>query len=502
MTRRLGIALWLVGLPFVACVQQGDRLGDLPPPTPPPPVSRPLLADSLRAGAPALRRTALTELDALLTDSLRAELSALADGEPVAAWLAEFWRRRDPTPGTPRNERREEHYRRLRHVLARFPAPGLPPYDLRGRDYLLFGPPDFRATAEGYVAIFYHPPREVWAWSGLEYLAEYWDFDLDGCYTKAGLAERGRNLDHVRGGFTEVTGEAPLAVMPAGGLLSLAWRGRYDEAVALRQDYAAPPAPLAAIPVRLFGYRFQGEGDSLRVALLYRLPIAALAWELGEGEHARRARVEHRLELLRLADGRAWEERKRWAFRATDAERREASGQRSAGSVFQLAAGRYRVDLDLWDLVGGAAGRFTRGLELRPFPVDSLALSDLLPLAAFSPGEFPDLDAPDGPLRPLPAARYAPGDSLRVYFEIYGLGVAEAAEYRLRYSIDALSAPAATGVAASLVELGRGERVSRQLEIALGDLEAGDYRLRIEVAAPASGRAAARDHRFEIVAPD
>ena len=58
-------------------------------------------------------------------------------------FIEQFWLRRDPTPGTPRNELKEEHYRRIAYANARFrTATELPGWKTdRGRIYITFGPP-------------------------------------------------------------------------------------------------------------------------------------------------------------------------------------------------------------------------------------------------------------------------------------------------------------------------------------------------------------------------
>ncbi|MBN2408273.1 MAG: GWxTD domain-containing protein, partial [Candidatus Aminicenantes bacterium] len=61
-------------------------------------------------------------------------------------FIEEFWQRRDPTPGTERNEFREAYYRRIEEAnrLFRGAKPGW--LQDRGRFYVLFGPPNERRT--------------------------------------------------------------------------------------------------------------------------------------------------------------------------------------------------------------------------------------------------------------------------------------------------------------------------------------------------------------------
>lgn len=79
-------------------------------------------------------------------------------------FIREFWRQRDPSPGTPRNEFREEHYRRLA-VAERLFSRGTsrPGWRTdRGRIYVILGPPINRQY-------FDHPdiyPIELWYYQG------------------------------------------------------------------------------------------------------------------------------------------------------------------------------------------------------------------------------------------------------------------------------------------------------------------------------------------------
>ncbi|MDH5744945.1 MAG: GWxTD domain-containing protein, partial [Candidatus Aminicenantes bacterium] len=58
-------------------------------------------------------------------------------------FIEAFWKHRDPTPGTPKNEFKEEHYRRIEYANSRFgigsPKPGW--RTDRGRIYIILGEP-------------------------------------------------------------------------------------------------------------------------------------------------------------------------------------------------------------------------------------------------------------------------------------------------------------------------------------------------------------------------
>ncbi|MBZ5580264.1 MAG: GWxTD domain-containing protein [Acidobacteriia bacterium] len=80
----------------------------------------------------------------IVTDEERAAFQRLQTDEEREQFIRQFWLRRDPTPGTPRNEYQEEHYRRIASANMRFgTAAGIPGWKTdRGRIYITFGPPD------------------------------------------------------------------------------------------------------------------------------------------------------------------------------------------------------------------------------------------------------------------------------------------------------------------------------------------------------------------------
>jgi GWxTD domain-containing protein len=76
-----------------------------------------------------------------------------------------FWKHRDPSPGIPRNEFEEEHYRRLEHANEFYgrstPLPGW--RTDRGRIYIILGPP---RNIEQYANVNGVYPTEIWFYLG------------------------------------------------------------------------------------------------------------------------------------------------------------------------------------------------------------------------------------------------------------------------------------------------------------------------------------------------
>lgn len=80
-------------------------------------------------------------------------------------FIEAFWKQRDPDPKTPRNEFREEHYRRLAYADEMFgrdtPRPGRKTD--RGRVYIVLGPP---LTVEYFEDIMGVYPTQIWHYLG------------------------------------------------------------------------------------------------------------------------------------------------------------------------------------------------------------------------------------------------------------------------------------------------------------------------------------------------
>ncbi|MGD0869795.1 MAG: GWxTD domain-containing protein [Bryobacteraceae bacterium] len=78
----------------------------------------------------------------IITDEERAAFHRLQTDDEREHFIEQFWLRRDPTPGTPENEFREEHYRRIAYVNEHFSS-RIPGWKTdRGRIYITYGPPD------------------------------------------------------------------------------------------------------------------------------------------------------------------------------------------------------------------------------------------------------------------------------------------------------------------------------------------------------------------------
>ncbi len=100
-----------------------------PPPAPPPPKGYAMWIS--QDAAYIINAEELAAFERLRTDAERER------------FIEQFWERRDPTPGTVRNEYKEEHYRRIAFANEHYSETGRAGWQTdRGRTYLQYGPPD------------------------------------------------------------------------------------------------------------------------------------------------------------------------------------------------------------------------------------------------------------------------------------------------------------------------------------------------------------------------
>ena len=122
----------------------------------------------------------------LSTTEEQAAFKALRSAEEREAFIDQFWRRRDPTPGTPANEFRDEYYRRIALANQRYSTATIRGYKTdRGRVLVLFGRADEMEThtlgQPGGV------PWEKWRYYAIEgigqnIILEFVDVDGSGAY--------------------------------------------------------------------------------------------------------------------------------------------------------------------------------------------------------------------------------------------------------------------------------------------------------------------------------
>ena len=82
------------------------------------------------------------EVPYIITDQERGAFKKLTTDDEREQFVEQFWERRNPNPGSPENEFKEEYYRRIAYANERY-ASGIPGWRTdRGRIYIMYGPAD------------------------------------------------------------------------------------------------------------------------------------------------------------------------------------------------------------------------------------------------------------------------------------------------------------------------------------------------------------------------
>jgi GWxTD domain-containing protein len=174
----------------------------------------------------------------IISDEERKAFKSLGNDEERDSFMENFWLRRNPSPDSPENEFREEHYRRIAYANEHYAA-GKPGWKTdRGHIYISFGPPDSidshpsggtydRPMEEGGGSTVTFP-FEIWHYRYLEGVGDNIDLEfVDTC--QCGdfhfTIDRGEKdaLLHTVGGDTldEQRGKAKKADRFSGGIETL-----------------------------------------------------------------------------------------------------------------------------------------------------------------------------------------------------------------------------------------------------------------------------------------
>jgi GWxTD domain-containing protein len=132
------------------------------------------------------------EVPYIITDEERKAFLSLSNDEEREAFIENFWQRRNPSPDSPENEFRDEHYRRIQYANDHYAA-GKPGWKAdRGRIYIMWGAPDsidshpsggeYERPMEEGGGVTSTYPYETWHYRYLEGIGENVDIEfVDTC---------------------------------------------------------------------------------------------------------------------------------------------------------------------------------------------------------------------------------------------------------------------------------------------------------------------------------
>src|ERR1700733_5924862 len=203
----------------------------------------------------------------IITDAERETFLKLSTNEERETFIENFWLRRDPTPDTPENEFKEEHFRRIAYANEHY-ASGQPGWKTdRGRIYIIWGKPDdidahpsggqYNRTPEeggGQTSTF---PFETWTYNYLEGLGNNIKLEF---LDKSGTNEYKLTTD---------PGEKDaLLYVPGAGLSDLEMQGLADKTQRFTQSNGSTS------PLSEFSYNTGDQDEFTRLELAAKIFVA------------------------------------------------------------------------------------------------------------------------------------------------------------------------------------------------------------------------------------
>jgi GWxTD domain-containing protein len=343
----------------------------------------------------------------IISDEEGAAFKKLANDEEREQFIEQFWRRRDPTPETLRNEFREEHYRRMMYANEHFGS-NVPGWKSdRGRAYVLYGPPDdldsgTRTFSDGTEKRL--NPFETWRYSKVPNPAGSVTLHfVDSCRCgQYSLADEDKNklpppsVTQSPSDRLEVFVIAEKPAVP---------RFKDLEEIAIHQVvFRKLPFSVASDAFRMTTW-----SDWTPITIRYRGDD--LTWKTDGGLRRATVRVLGRVSTLKQLVRETFEDEVQLAESAGAVLQNESKTY-SYRKALVLPAGRYRLDLVVKDVNGDRVGTWSGRLLIPDFShrthISPIILSKASTDAVFG--------------IPVRLQVFAPADSVHLQAEVYGLG--------------------------------------------------------------------------------
>lgn len=422
---------------------------------------------------------------------------ALPSDSVRRTWIARFWVARDPTPTTPQNEMKAEHYLRADIAALEYRISAWPGWDRRGEVLIRYGFPDYRGKIEAEVtARRVHAPGELWYYRRHQMMVRFADESLNGNYKYAvtpfgdaqdvstelaefliydtgdALQERipAQYLEFYRDPELNETGvdwgirEELFGVVEPARYLRPRMAGtteRIDELV--DPDYARslPDNPSDVFQrdrVQKLASNFQAVIEDTPSSYPFNFAKERFLFYFGVdqfrgGDGVNRVEVNlqfplkpveggspparsYRANVVVMDEGYRVVERRKQDL-GVPADHADGSRLMPAQIVFTLPRSYYRVGVTMEDLDAKTSSAYRTNVSARNFDGE-LAISDVLFAQRIAPAES---NSPfmRGALVvvPHPIRRYAVGSPVPVYFELYNLGINREGmtEYEVEYRV-------------------------------------------------------------------
>ena len=388
------------------------------------PLKRPLTDKQKKANSKALKQELSgtykkwlnEDVVYIITPEEKAAFKALSNDEERDQFIEQFWLRRDPTPDTPENEFKEEHYRRIAYANEHFAA-GIPGWRTdRGRTYIIWGPPDqidshpsggtYERTMEeggGETSTF---PFETWRYRYLEGVGqdvnlEFVDTCMCGDYHLTTDPNEKDALLHTPGGGPTLYEQMGLSTQAqrvtngpfganAGPLQTIENNKEFDKLELMAKIQAPPPVKFKdleevvshKINVNLMPFEVRTDyvkvtGDTVLVPVTLQVKNKDVTFVEKDGIQRGTVNIFGRVTGI---TGRVAQTFEDTVQVDVPQELLEKTLEHSSlyWKAVPLRPGRYRIDIVVKDVNGDRVGTWTRGILVPEFADDKLAASSLI----------------------------------------------------------------------------------------------------------------------------
>ncbi len=553
MPRRGGLYVRVaVGMTLAALVTSAPALLRASPPQDKEKAEKPSRAERRRQREiqkemeSAYRKWLEQEVPYVITDEERAAFKKLTTDDEREQFVEQFWERRNPNPGSPENEFKEEYYRRIAYANEHY-ASGWPGWKTdRGRIYIMYGPADeveshpaggtyFRPMEEGGGSTSTYP-WETWRYRyidgiGTNVILEFVDPSMTGEYRLTMDPGEKDALLHVAGaGLTMLesmgmaskadrfTGSTGMSIgEPVGGERSRGYNA--FERLDLYARIFKPPAVKfrdlkAVVTSRLSAQLlpFDVRTDFVRVteeSVLTPITIQVANRDL---QFENKGGVMHAV-LDIFGQFTTPTGRPAGTFEdavALDVPENDFQQYVNRKSVYQkvlpLRPGLYKLSVVVKDETNGHMGSIEMRVRVPRFEEDQLANSSLILADLIQP--LPTSQVGSGPfviggtkVRPSVNQQFTRDQQLGIYMQVYNLGIdpdthKPAADIHYEITKDGKSLLSQTEQAAKIANAS--QQITLQKTMPLQSLEPGKYTVQIKVTDNIKNQTVSPEVTFEV----
>jgi GWxTD domain-containing protein len=509
------------------------------------PLKRPLSEKQIKANQKALRqelgKVYKKWLDEdvrwIITDEEQKAFKLLSNDEERDQFIEAFWARRDPTPDTPENEYKEEHYRRIAYANEHFAA-GIPGWKTdRGRMYIMYGPPDEieshpsggtynRPMEEGGGTTSTYP-FEDWRYRylegvGQEVIIEFVDTCMCGdyhmtidrsekdallytpnagltLYEQMGMASK---VDRFTGGGLERLGGGPMSTS-----LQSKQFDRLDQWAKLNrppvikfkdlEEVVTHKINVNLMPFDVLTDYVKITGDTVLVPITLQIKNRDITFVNKDGVERGTVNIFGRITTIAGRVAQTFEDTVQVDVPAELLPRTTENASVYWKAVPLRTPGRYMLDLVVKDVNGDRVGTWRRRLEVPEYSDDRLATSSLILADKMEPvasknvgtGNFvigatyvrPRVPAADG--KP---ASFKRNQRVNLWMQVYNLGVDEKTHKpsaTIEYNVvnSATNQPVIHTVETTEQMGNVGDQITLQKSLSAANLQPGVYKLQIKV---------------------